>query len=150
MQINSKIQIIMDQHDIEAAITAAIIQKLPHLEGVQLSIKLVAGRGESGHRAEVEATHESAEAVLPTGNTDDNAQDDKPPFVLEDEKCEQEVPEQEAIPASVESQQRPVFRRNGAVQEEELTKAEEPALQQAAPPKGGLFKSLTRPDNRNK
>ena len=147
MQINTKVQIVLDQQDIEAAITAAIIQKLPHLEGVQLSIKLVAGRGESGHRAEVEAIHESAEAVLPQIET---TKEDEPPFTPEVAAETAQEKEQEAVQASVESQQRPVFRRNGVVQEEEPTMAGDPAQQQAAPAKGGLFKSLTRPDNRNK
>lgn len=146
MQINTKVQIVLDQQDIEAAISAAIISKLPHLEGVQLSIKLVAGRGESGHRAEVEAVHGTNESVLPQGET---LKEDEPPFTPEvaAETAQQE--EKSEGPETVENQQRPVFRRISPAQEEETTKADESA-QQETPTKGGLFKTLTRPDNRNK
>ena len=146
MQINTKVQIVLDQQDIEAAISAAIINKLPHLEGVQLSIKLVAGRGESGHRAEVEAVHGTNEAVIPQGEV---SKEDEPPFTPEVAVETAQEEGQEANPTSVENQQRPVFRRTSPAQEEEATKVDEPA-QQDSPTSGGLFKSLTRPDNRNK
>ena len=146
MQINTKVQIVLDQQDIEAAISAAIISKLPHLEGVQLSIKLVAGRGESGHRAEVEAVHGTNEAVLPQSDTQ---KDDTPPFVPEADTDNAQQEEKSEDSEAVENQQRPVFRRISPAQEGEATKVDEPA-QQETPTKGGLFKTLTRPDNRNK
>lgn len=157
MQINTKIQIVLDQHDIEAAITAAIYQKLPHLVGAELSIKLIAGRGESGHRAEIEAIQEANEAVTVAieEGVAPSTEESEPPFAVEasagdvadaEERTETQEPETVA-PA------RPVFRRNGveATADPEAKEPDDAAATTtpAAPAKaGGLFKTLKRPDNR--
>lgn len=154
MQINTKIQIIMDQSDIEAAILVALYEKFPHLKGTELSIKLIGGRGDAGHRAEVESVQEASGPVVPADPApqrrepepqpepvkDDEqtvkANDDKPPFpeqASEPEKEEAKEPEQPA---------RGIFRRNGK-------EVSEPSEAAEAPKGKGLFGALARPDNRS-
>ena len=154
MQINTKIQIVMDQSDIEAAILAALYEKFPHLKGTELSIKLIGGRGDAGHRAEIEGVQEASEPVVPAVSApqrrepepqpepvkDDEqtveANDDKPPFpeqAKEEAKEEVKEPEQPA---------RGIFRRNGK-------EVSEPSEAAEAPKGKGLFGALARPDNRS-
>ena len=156
MQINTKIQIVMDQNDIEAAILAALYEKFPHLKGTELSIKLIGGRGDAGHRAEVEGVQEASEPVATTVaaphrreaevskddvltcQTPEN-DEDKPPFpkqASEPEKEEAKEPEQPA---------RGIFRQKSKTDEAVSSDAPD----EEAPKGKGLFGALARPDNRS-
>ena len=155
MQINTKIQIVMDQSDIEAAILAALYEKFPHLKGTELSIKLIGGRGDAGHRAEIEGVQEASEPVAqavastqrreserqqePAKDDEQTVQtndDDKPPFP---EQAEEEAKEEVKEP---EQPARGIFRRNGK-------EVSEPSEATEAPKGKGLFGALARPDNRS-
>ena len=163
MQINTKIQIVMDQSDIEAAILAALYEKMPHLKGTDLSIKLIGGRGDAGHRAEIEGVQEATEAVTSadaaparrvtdttpavevitrTGDAEET-NDDTAPFPTEDAD--------DKAPAAEEPPQEPrgIFRKS-ATPAATTTPAEEAASGEPAPVKStGIFSKMTRPDNRS-
>jgi len=167
MQINTKVQIVMDQSAIEAAIVAALYQKLPHLAGTEFSIKLVAGRGDAGHRAEIEAIHavdaslgivapeELVEPASPEevikeveAKITDTKEEDEAPFAEAEPSAEvsDPAPQEEAVPP-VEQQPRPIFRANGPKEEAQPEPAAEEAPP-AAPTPGKLFGRLGRPANK--
>lgn len=60
MKVNTKINIRMDQADIEEAIQLYIVANLPHLVGVPLEIRMINGRAPEGIRAEIDALSEEA------------------------------------------------------------------------------------------
>lgn len=157
MQINTKIQIVMDQSDIEAAILAALYEKFPHLKGTELSIKLIGGRGDAGHRAEIEGVQEASEPVIPADTAPRRCESDRQPEVAKDDGLIRQTPqndedkppfpEQASEPEKEEAKEpeqpaRGIFRRNG----KEIS---EPSEAAEAPKGKGLFGALARPDNRS-
>ena len=163
MQINTKIQIVMDQSDIEAAILAALYEKFPHLKGTELSIKLIGGRGDAGHRAEIEGVQEASEPVVPVVPAYANAQ-------RRDSERQQEVPKDDGLirPTPENDEDKPPFPEQASEPEkEEVKEPEQPARgifrqktktdeaassdapSEEAPKGKGLFGALARPDNRS-